>query len=410
MKVRSITVFSNITLPLDKTQISALGTFAHTARQAYEDAGFEVQTTRLATSIFPTLLKSEWAGRMVDFAKTFEGLCRERGFEYVALGAAPYEVLAHLPEIFAATQTVFATTHIVSPNSGTINGDMVRGAAHVIHEAARIENGFGNLRYAALANVSPGTPFFPGAYHDGGNPVFAIATESADLAVTACTAAQQAQDAHQRLVALIEEQAARIVAVAMTLGETHKLRFGGIDFSLAPFPAPGTSIGAALEALSGQPLGAAGTLTAAATLTDAIDQAQFPHTGFCGLMMPVLEDAVLAQRAAEGRLNVGELLQWSAVCGTGLDTVPLPGDASEAALARLLFDVAALSARLHKPLTARLMPLPGKVAGDPVHFDFAYFADGGVLSLGDEKKGGMLGQTLALRLSTRHANISTKRN
>ena len=96
MKVRSITVFSNITLPLDKTQISALGTFAHTARQAYEDAGFEVQTTRLATSIFPTLLKSEWAGRMVDFAKTFEGLCRERGFEYVALGAAPYEVLAHL--------------------------------------------------------------------------------------------------------------------------------------------------------------------------------------------------------------------------------------------------------------------------------------------------------------------------
>ena len=87
-------------------------------------------------------------------------------------------------------------------------------------------------------------------------------------------------------------------------------------------------------------------------------------------MLPVLEDPILAQRSAEGLLNIGELLQWSAVCGTGLDTVPVPGDVSEAALARLLFDVAALSVRLHKPLTARLMPLPGKVAGDPVHFDF----------------------------------------
>ncbi|MGC9346812.1 MAG: DUF711 family protein, partial [Anaerolineae bacterium] len=202
----------------------------------------------------------------------------------------------------------------------------------------------------------------------------------------------------------IEAHGKKITRIATQLSEDELVpgsgfRFHGIDFSLAPYPEPAISIGAALESLTGLPLGAAGTLVAAATLTDAIQQAEFPHAGFCGLMMPVLEDNVLAQRAAEGRLHIGELLQWSAVCGTGLDTVPLPGDVSKSALKRLLFDVAALSIRLGKPLTARLMPLPGKSAGDSVHFDFPYFADSGVLPLDQGDEVGPLERTGKLTLS-----------
>jgi uncharacterized protein (UPF0210 family) len=144
-----------------------------------------------------------------------------------------------------------------------------------------------------------------------------------------------------------------------------------------------------------------GTLAAAAVLTDAIDRAQFPRCGYCGLMLPVLEDSVLASRAAEGRLRIGELLQWSAVCGTGLDTVPLAGDVSEEALSALLFDVAALAIRSKKPLSARLMPVPGKATGDPVRFDFEYFADSRVLSLDGEEKLGLLTRSAELRLTPR---------
>ena len=176
------------------------------------------------------------------------------------------------------------------------------------------------------------------------------------------------------------------------------MTFAGIDFCPAPYPEARRSIGAALEALSGEPLGGVGTLAAAATLADAVSMAHYPHVGFCGLMLPVLEDPVLAARVAEGRLGLGELLQWSAVCGTGLDTVPLPGDASLGALQQLLFDVASLSLRLGKPLTARLMPLPGKEAGDPVHFDFDYFADGGVLSLPNVHASSLLRATRHLTL------------
>jgi uncharacterized protein (UPF0210 family) len=96
-------------------------------------------------------------------------------------------------------------------------------------------------------------------------------------------------------------------------------------------------------------------------------------------MLPVLEDSRLAQRAAQGTLSIKDLLLYSAVCGAGLDTVPLPGDISAGELAGILLDVAVLAQRLDKPLTARLMPVPGKKAGDRTDFEFAYFANSRVL-------------------------------
>jgi hypothetical protein len=50
-------------------------------------------------------------------------------------------------------------------------------------------------------------------------------------------------------------------------------------------------------------------------------------------------------------------------------------------LAGILLDVAALALRLDKPLTARLMPVPGARAGDLTTFDFAYFTNGQVLGI-----------------------------
>ena len=70
----------------------------------------------------------------------------------------------------------------------------------------------------------------------------------------------------------------------------------------------------------------------------------------------------------------------SAVCGTGLDTIPLPGDVAEDQLAAILVDMGALALRLDKQLTARLMPLPGKKAGDLTSFEFEYFANSRVLA------------------------------
>jgi uncharacterized protein (UPF0210 family) len=90
------------------------------------------------------------------------------------------------------------------------------------------------------------------------------------------------------------------------------------------------------------------------------------------LMVPVMEDHLLAQRWAEGSYNTDDLLAYSSVCGTGLDTVPFPGDISEKQMERIYGDVAALAWKWKKPLTARLQPVAGKAAGNPTSFDSKY--------------------------------------
>jgi uncharacterized protein len=125
--------------------------------------------------------------------------------------------------------------------------------------------------------------------------------------------------------------------------------------------------------------GANGTLFAVAFIKRVLREARFPRCGFSGMFLPVLEDYTMAQRSAEGLFTLDSLLLYSTVCGTGLDTIPLPGDVSVDELAAILLDVATLALIADKPLTARLMPIPGKAAGDMTDFSFSYFANARIL-------------------------------
>jgi len=393
VKIRSITYFCNPGWPLKGDELQRAGEFIALALTAFTAQGYEVQTTRLATIPFPDLVKSLDKEEITRLAQALERLGQELGFAYVALGPAlPERPESYLliPQALAGTENVFLAGLMTTPDGG-ISLPAVRACAEVIHQAAPISpDGFANLRFAALANVPPGTPFFPAAFHDQDNPKFALATEAAGLAVEATTQARSLEDARSYLVSGVEDHASRLSAIAGELASRLDVEFGGIDFSLAPFPQKELSFGTAIERLGVPTMGQHGSLAAAAILAEALDRAQFLHTGFSGLMMPVLEDAILAQRAGEGTLTVKDLLLYSAVCGSGLDTVPLPGDATVDQLYALLLDVAALAIRLNKPLTARLMPIPGKVAGDPTGFDFAFFANSRVMAL----EAGPLGKPL----------------
>jgi uncharacterized protein (UPF0210 family) len=387
MKIRSITFFANPKWPLDKELIRQAAEFATQARLAFESAGFELQTLRLATPSFAQLLPDCKTGTVVEFAQNLEAALIPLGFGYIAIGPALPEIpesYAAIPAMIAGTENVFASG-VMATRSGGVSLPAVRACAEVIHQLAPQDaNGFANLYFAALANVPSGAPFFPAAYHRDGSPAFAIATEAADLAVTAFTQANDLDEARDNLKISLEAHARTMCEVADSLTRQFAglgLSFGGIDYSLAPFPEDELSLGTALERLGIPAVGLHGSLAAAALLTDTVDRVDFPRTGFSGLMLPVLEDATLAARAAEGFLTIKDLLLYSAVCGTGLDTVPLPGGTSVDQIQAVLLDLAALALRLDKPLTARLMPIPGKAAGDPTGFDFAYFANSRVLSL-----------------------------
>ena len=404
MKIRSVTYFLDSGWPLDPRALQRAGAFLKAAKPAFESAGYEVQTARLATIPFPLILNRPDAEALVALARALEQAAGELGYSYISLGPALPDdagAFAAIPAALAATQNAFFSGLLTTPGK-QVYLPAVRAAAQVMHHTATISpDGFANLRFAALANVPPGSPFFPAAYHVGVSPSFAIATEAADLAVQAFSEAGTLAQARGALQAAMEQHAAALSAAAAALAMKFDAGFGGIDFSLAPFPSQALSLGAAMESLGVPGLGRHGSLAAAAILADTMDRAQFARAGFSGLMLPVLEDAVLAQRAAEGLLTVTDLLLYSAVCGTGLDTVPLPGDTSPEQLAALLLDLAALSCRLEKPLTARLMPVPGKQAGDPTGFDFAFFANSRVLALRAVPLSGLLIGDEAIELRRR---------
>jgi uncharacterized protein (UPF0210 family) len=155
-------------------------------------------------------------------------------------------------------------------------------------------------------------------------------------------------------------------AVAASSGWT----FAGVD----PTPAPlgDASIGDAIERFTGSKFGANGTMTAALAITTAVKAVKVKQVGFSGLMLPVMEDKLLAQRWAENTYDIDSVLAYSAVCGTGLDTVPLPGDVSEERLIKIFGDVAALAWKWRKPLSARLQPVKDKKPGDRTEFDSPY--------------------------------------
>ena len=397
MEIRSITLFCEPDFAL----ADAARFFAATAGR-FAPA---VQTRRVAFTPFPG-----WWPAASDPGRVAETLVAQwqaAGADYLSLGPVQLRHdagwLARLPDLLGVGGALFASAE-VADTGGQIDLGRCAAVAHLVQQASRLRpDGFGNLYLAALAHCPAGSPFFPVAYHGGGPAGFALAVEAADIALAAIQAAATLAEARHNLVSAIEQAAAGLAATAGDLAQAQGVRFSGIDFSLAPFPSSDKSLAGALEALGLPHLGAPGSLFAAAFITEAIGRASFPRCGFSGLMLPVLEDNVLAARAAAGQVGLTDLLSYAAVCGVGLDTVPLPGDVSEASLTGILLDVAALATRLKKPLTARLMPLPGLSAGDPVTFDFPYFADSRVMPVPGRGVAHLLAQPAQLSLRSRAA-------
>ncbi len=375
MNIRSITGLLSLIDPLPTTALDSLRDLVDAARQEFARLDLAVETARVATQPLSSLAPRD----LTQFARDLEAACRASRVEFASLGALPgdHPLVEALPAALAATENVFASTLIASRADG-IHLRSIYATARMIRAIAdRMPDGFGNFRFAALANCGPLSPFFPAAYHDGGAPSFSLAPEGASLAVQVMSHARDLQAARADLIREIENAAQTMVRVANGLAARFPFRFAGIDFSLAPSPEETASIGTAIERLIGAPFGDHGTLFAAAFLTDCVHRANFPRVGFSGLMLPVLEDATLAARSSNYTLD--SLLLYSTVCGTGLDTIPLPGDTTTDALAAILLDLATLSIKLDKPLTARLIPLAGFAVGETTRFNYKYFSNAQVL-------------------------------
>lgn len=259
MKIRSITYFDTLGWPIDDLQVRHAGEFINIARNTFQDLEFDVQTTRLASAPFPLILGEGNLRETVDFAVSLEEEILTSGFDYASIGPAipgiieSYQVI---PQVLANTQNIFSAGIISSAELGIVPRAL-KQCAKVIKENSHISpDGFGNLRFAALANVPAGSPFLPAAYHEiGSKPGFAIAVEAADLAVSAFDNDADLEAARMELITSIERIARELDKIGQKLAVDYNLHFIGIDFSLAPFPTAAQSIGTAVEHLGVPGLG-----------------------------------------------------------------------------------------------------------------------------------------------------------
>ena len=379
VKIRAVTLGLDLPAPpVIAAPFEAAARFLAAARDACAEARIDVQTTRVAGPELGPLVNALGAADFRRWAADTEVAARAAGIDYLAFGrlpAAAHEIVAaDVAPILAAGEIGFFSADLIDGRVPSLA--MAAACAQAVRAlAGATARGFGNLRFAATAHCPPNIPFLPAAYHAGGQPRFSIAVQAADVVAAALRQPGGMADVEQRLVAALEAAAAPVEILADRLAAQFGYTFVGIDLSPAPFPSDDISIGGAVENAGVDRFGAPGTLYVAALVTRAIRRTRVSRCGFSGLMLPVLEDSVLARRMGERPMSLHELLLYSAVCGTGLDTIPLPGDVSESELAGAYLDVAALSVALDgKPLTARLLPVPGAAAGDLTAFDFDYFA------------------------------------
>jgi len=407
MKIRSITSFYDPAALNSSQVLERLSDFSQQAALRFSAACNEVQSTRLATTPFPTWIPMNDTEAAVEAVTALETASENAGFSYLGLGPAlpqvprSYELL--IPLLKATRNVFFGGIMAVVPQGIYLGA--VRACAGIVQQAASVTpDGFTNLRFAGLANVPAFAPFFPAAYASGDRPAFGLALEAADVVLECFHKATSMAEARQILLAALNQQTACLEKIAQELSGQFDIDFKGIDCSLAPFPQDWCSIGGALESLGIPSLGLHGSLAAAAFLADTLDRGQWRKAGFNGLMLPVLEDSTLAARSGS-TLGLKDLLLFSAVCGTGLDTIPLPGSVTAGQIEALLLDVAALAVRLNKPLTARLMPVPGKREGELTTFNFSYFSNGKLMGLDSGGVSGLLGGNEVVEISPRPRSL-----
>ncbi len=372
-KIRAITAFINLDWHDYQRQIADTLKMLRRAQVTFESRGYQVQTIRIATQPFPQYIQGLNTEQAVAFFKLVDALAEQQKFA-MSIGPAmlnandPASQADLLAEILANTKTLNGSL-VVAGEDGVRWGAIAAAARVMKKLETSTGHSQGNFRFAAVANVPPLTPFFPAAYHTGFGHQFAIALESVNVVAAAFKDAPDLASARQRLTDALATVAFDIEHHAGRVDAETGWTYMGIDLSPAPSPAKDESIGVAIENLTKQPFGMSGTLTAAATITAAVKDVKVKQTGYTGLMLPVLEDARLAQRWSEGRISVDALLAYSAVCGTGLDTIPLPGDTTADQLSLIIADMASLSVKWHKPLSARLLPVTGKGWGETTEFD-----------------------------------------
>lgn len=254
--------------------------------------------------------------------------------------------------------------------------------------ARKSNNGFDNFRVGASCGCPANAPFFPFSRHEGERIAFSFALETTGLALAVADEFAKAApiDSYRdRLVERLSEMLARVHELGLEIERNTDCLYRGLDASLAPFPDGRMSVAGLIAQLLGAEFGSQGSVFITGVLTDAlraaIERSGARAVGFNGVMFSLLEDNMLAAANSRRHMNFDSLMAASAVCGCGIDMVPVSGTSFPEEIAAVMLDIAAMAISLRKPLGVRLLPIPNRAANEFTNFNMEFLCDSRILSL-----------------------------
>lgn len=386
-KIRTITTF--LTLTFDKTKweedILKACTFCNELSQKFNEQDYEVQSIRIVTNAFGEYLDTsslESAKADLEVLSSMLNSFAKEGLRIrFAIGEAKKDKeIGYIPELIKEFGDLCNICVNVSKNEFDIlDNDLINKCSKAVQKISQVTpRGEGNFNFTVNFNCKPYIPYFPASYHDSNlENSYVIGFETPDLLVHVLEEFNKTNEIknHQVLFSkyyeLMSESLQYHVDEMKTILDSYEndnFKFVGIDSSAAPSKNC-SSMAKVFELLGVEYFGASGSVEVSSLLTKVFKGVKgVPLVGFSGLMLAVIEDLGLAEGTIKNQYDIRSLLTYSAVCGIGLDTVPIPGDTSLEKISALMRDTGTYAYRLNKPLTVRLFPYPEKKAGDMTEY------------------------------------------
>ena len=376
----------------------------HVCNQVGDKYGIPVVNKRISVSPVAVLGAMFSSREMVEIAKTLNEAAVSVNVDFIGgftalvqkgVARGDRALIEAIPQALAETDRVCSSVNVASTRAG-INMDAVLMMGKIIKEAASrtaAQDGLACAKLCVFANIPEDIPFMAGAYMGIGesDAVINVGVSGPGVvkkAIDRALASDSKPDLGQ-ISEIIKRTAYKVTRVGELIGrevaQVLGIRFGVVDLSLAPTPNVGDSVGEIFQSLGLKSIGVPGSTAALAMLNDAIKKggafASSHVGGLSGAFIPVSEDLNIGEAARAGFLSIEKLEAMTSVCSVGLDMVAIPGDTSAETIAAIIADEMAIGVINKKTTATRLIPVPGKKAGD-----FAFF-------------GGLLGQSVIMAVN-----------
>ncbi|MDR2209872.1 MAG: PFL family protein [Spirochaetaceae bacterium] len=363
------------------------GPLVKTGRDIEVEFGIPIINKRLSVTPLALVAAASEDTDYTPYARLLDGIAKELDIDFVGgfsalvqkdVSGGDKKLIDSIPEALSVTGRVCASVNAASTKSG-INMDVVRRMGEVIKATAEktaAADGIGCAKLVVFCNAPEDNPFMAGAFHGPGEGESCLNVGVSGPGVVKAALENQKGASFGEIAEIIKKTAFKITRMGQLVGMEAAKRlgvpFGILDLSLAPTPEVGDSVARILEEMGLESAGTHGTTAALALLTDQVKKggimAGARIGGFSGAFIPVSEDEGMAAAVRKGAISLDKLEAMTSVCSVGLDMIALPGDTTAATLSAIIADEMAIGMINGKTTAVRVIPVPGKGAGEWAEF------------------------------------------